>query len=85
MSAVALFSFGLGVGFGLLVVAAAVTLRARRRETFGPRCVIDDSAIERIIEDGELAIEEEALDLDEIENEEDRFWSESWDEPTGDW
>ncbi|MDE0899520.1 MAG: hypothetical protein OSA81_10915 [Longimicrobiales bacterium] len=85
MSAVALFSFGLGVGFGLLVVAAAVTLRARRRKTFRPRCLIDDSAIERIIEDGELAIEEEALDLDEIENEEDRFWSESWDEPTGDW
>ena len=85
MSAVALFSFGLGVGFGLLVVAAAVTLRARRRETFWPHFVIDDSAIERIIEDGELAIDEEALDLAEIEEEEDRFWSESWDEPTGDW
>jgi hypothetical protein len=85
MSAVALFSFGLGVGFGLLVVAAAVTLHTRRREAFGPNPVIDDAAISRIIEDGELAIDEEVLDLDAIDDEEDRFWSESWDEPTGDW
>ncbi len=39
-------------------------------------------AIDRIVETGQLVVdEEESLDLDDIDEEEDRFWSESWDEP----
>jgi len=80
-----LFSFGLGVGFALLIVAAAVTLHVRRRDAFGGARIMDDAAIDQIIERGELYVDDEELDLDSIDEEEDRFWSESWDEPTGDW
>ena len=54
-------------------------------EAYGLGSVIDDSAIDKIIEDGKLAIDEDVLDLDEIDGEENRFWSESWDKPTGYW
>jgi hypothetical protein len=81
----AIFSFGLGVGFALLVVAAAVTLHVRRRGSFARVPLVDDAVIEQIIERGEIYIDDEELDLDAIDDEEDRFWSESWDEPSGDW
>ena len=74
------------LGLVLLLVAAGLALRSRRREAFGPRTLLDDDAINRIIEDGRLFVDEdEPLDLDEIEDEEERFWSESWDEPSGEW
>lgn len=70
----------------VLLVAAGMALRSRRREAFQRRSVVDDHAIDRIIEDGELWVEDdEPLDLDEIDEEEERFWSESWDEPSGEW
>jgi len=82
-----LFWFVFGAGFAVLMIAAGVTLRARRRATFGRDTpVVDDHTITQIIERGEVYIEEdEPLDLDEIDDEEDRFWSESWDEPSGEW
>lgn len=70
----------------VLLVAAGVALRSRRKEGFGRRSVLDDHAIDRIIREGEIWVEDdEPLDLDEIEDEEERFWSESWDEPSGEW
>jgi hypothetical protein len=81
----AIFSFGLGVGFALLVVAAAVTLHVRRRSAFTWVPVVDDAVMEQIIERGEIYVDDEELDLDAIDDEEDRFWSESWDEPSGEW
>jgi hypothetical protein len=43
---------------------------------------LDDEAIDTIVATGRLVVdEEESLDLDDIDEEEDRFWSESWDEP----
>lgn len=81
----ALFWFVFGAGFALLVVAAGVTLHVRRRAAWGGVPVVDDDLVRRIIETGEVMIDDEPLDLDTIDDEEERFWSESWDEPSGEW
>jgi len=66
-----------------LIVAAAVRLHIRSRELTAstvPR--VDDAAIHTILETGSLTVEEdEPLNLGEIDESEERFWSESWDEP----
>ncbi|MDA0329495.1 MAG: hypothetical protein O2958_10865 [Gemmatimonadetes bacterium] len=81
---IALFWFVFWAGLSLLVAAAGVTLYARRTQGImarGPR--VDDDVIARIIDHGEIFFEDdEPLDLDEIDEEEQRFWSDSWDEPT---
>lgn len=66
-----------------LAVAAGFSVHTRRREALASRSpVLDDEAVRRILETGELSVDEdEPLDLTEIEQEEERFWSESWDEP----
>ncbi len=65
----------------LLVVAAAVRFRVRMRELHARPPRLDDDAIRAIEEEGVLYREEEPpLDLDEIEEEERRFWEEErWD------
>lgn len=83
---IALFWFVFGAGFALLTVAAGVTLHARRRDAYARVPVVDDALIDQIIEQGEVHVEDdEPLDLDAIDDEEERFWSESWDEPSADW
>lgn len=83
---IAFFWFVFGAGFALLAVAAGVTLHVRRRDVYGRVPVVDDALIEQIIERGEVYVEEdEPLDLEAIDDEEERFWSESWDEPSGEW
>lgn len=79
-----LFWIVFGAGLAALVVAAGFSLHVRRKDVFAASApVIDDSAIERILQTGELIVEEsEPLDQEEIDDEEERFWSESWDEPT---
>ena len=66
-----------------LVIAAAILWRLRlkrRLEVRDPR--VDDDAVRAILETGMLRDDTpEPLDLDDIEEEERRFWSESWDEP----
>jgi len=82
-------------GLAALVLAAGVSLHVRRRELVASTVpVVDDAAIEQILQTGELEAPERAgglplvleddepLDPDEIDDEEERFWSESWDEPT---
>lgn len=69
--------------FGALAVLGGLAVRrkasASRREG---RATLDDEAIRRIMETGALTVDEDPpLDLEEIEEEEERFWSESWDEP----
>lgn len=81
----ALFWFVFGAGFALLVVTAGVTLHVRRRRAWGPVPVVDDDTIERIIQIGEVHIDDEPLDLATIDDEEERFWSENWEEPSGEW
>ncbi|MBT3499558.1 MAG: hypothetical protein HOD00_10420 [Gemmatimonadales bacterium] len=44
--------------------------------------VIDDAAVEEILRSGTVTTsEDEPLDLGDIDEEEQKFWSESWDEP----
>ena len=81
-----MFTFFWVLFWGLLttlVFIAGISLRSRLRERMAsdePR--VDDDAVRRILETGRLATDEdEPLDLEEIEEEERRFWSESWDEP----
>ena len=77
-----LFWFVLWTALLALMVAAAVRLHVRRRELSAstlPR--VDDAAIHAILERGELVVDDEPLDLQEIEEREERFWSDSWDEP----
>lgn len=66
-----------------LVVAAGLRARARKRAALAPLLPeIDDEAVRSIVETGSLGAEgDEPLDLVEIDQEEERFWSESWDEP----
>ena len=77
----------LGLFFGttltILVMAAALRMYMRRKELFASNVpALDDNAIDTILEIGELSTDEdEPLDLEEIDEEEERFWTESWDEP----
>lgn len=82
-----LFWLIFGIGLAVLAMAAGVSLRARRKEAFGASTpVLDDDLIAQIIDRGEIYVDEdEPLDLNEVDDEEERFWSESWDEPSGDW
>ena len=63
----------------LLVLVAGLAYRLRIREELGGRELTDDQ-IRRIEEAGAVEVDEE-LDMDEIEQAEDDFWEESWDEP----
>ena len=66
-----------------LVAASGLRIRARLLQHRGSSTpVVDDEAVRRILQEGVLETDADApLDLDEIENEERRFWSERWDEP----
>lgn len=78
----------------LLFVAAlmsglVVTLFRRRRFKAPPQDGwLSDDMVRQIIERGTLTdgqVPEEALDLEEIAKEEERFWSETWDESEPYW
>jgi hypothetical protein len=66
-----------------LMVVAAVRIHVRRRDlSASPLPRVDDAAVSAILSTGELRVEDdEPLDLSEIDEREERFWSESWDEP----
>ena len=83
MSPLSLFWTLLWAALAALMVAAGLSLHLRRKELVASSTPeLDDDAIDTILETGELIVEEdEPLDLEEIDEEEDRFWSESWDEP----
>lgn len=78
-----LFWMALWAAFMVLAFVAGLSVRTRTRERIrrpGPH--VDDEAVRRILETGSLVTDEdEALDLEEIAEEERRFWSESWDDP----
>jgi hypothetical protein len=82
-------------GLAALVVAAGFSLHVRRREAIASTVpVVDDAAVERILSTGRLTVDDgqggelgllvddEATSHGEADDEEERFWSESWDEPT---
>jgi hypothetical protein len=70
-----------GVCAVLVVVAGVRVLASVRRGHQRASLSVDDAAVRRIIDEGVLASEEEEpLDLEEIEEEERRFWRETWEE-----
>ena len=92
-----LFWASLWAALAVLVILAGVRVRQRKRERLGSGVpMVDDEAIEAIMRTGTLHVDEprpqwppvvlevddEPLDQEEIDDEEERFWSESWDEPT---
>jgi hypothetical protein len=66
-----------------LLVVAGLRARARRRASIrGAVPSVDDAGVLSIVESGSLSDDaDEPLDPDEIRAEEERFWSEPWDEP----
>ena len=79
----ALFWFVFWVGIVLLAFAAGVNLRVRLRDHLRPRIpIVYDHALEAILTIGTLKSDEDKpLDIREIDEEERKFWSETWDEP----
>jgi hypothetical protein len=73
----------------LLMAAGAVTFVQRRRVKGPPRDGwLTDELVRQIIDQGRLSsrqVPEADLDMEEIAREEERFWSESWDEPDRYW
>lgn len=66
----------------VLVLIGGYVYRARRGRRGGEAGFLTDDMIRRIEEEGRLELEfSEPLDLDEIREAEEQFWSESWDEP----
>jgi hypothetical protein len=66
----------------VLVIAACIFAYVRRRASFARAPRIDDAAVRAIVETGALSLEDdEPLDMREIGEQEERFWSETWDEP----
>ena len=81
-----LFWVGFGVGLGVLVISAQLSLRLRRSRKIEQKAqILDDQAVDRIIRHGKISINEDVLDLEAIDDEEERFWSETWDEPEEAW
>jgi flavin-dependent dehydrogenase len=78
-----------GLALALLVAAAVVMAARHRRLRARPRSGwLTDDMVRQIIEVGRLTdqqVPEESLDLEKIAREEERFWSESWDEPERYW
>lgn len=71
--------------FPILAVAVLRRLRDRMdQRTRGPR--LDDDAVERIVSEGRIWLEDdEPLDADAIREEEDRFWREARWEGASNW
>lgn len=78
-----------GLVLALLVAATFAVFHKRRRMNRPVQCGwLTDEMVRQIIEVGTLTerqVPEEALDLEEIAKEEERFWSEGWDEPDRYW
>ena len=75
-------------GFGaLLILAAGLLVRWRIREATRRRPPeVTEEALRRIVEEGVLRNDDPGpLDEESIREEEDRFWSESWDRPENLW
>lgn len=67
-------------GLAVLVVVAGVLARKRIPRSRGPR--VTDDIVRRIETVGRVDAEDvDPLDEDEIRDEEDAFWSQTWDEP----
>ncbi len=70
-------------GLTVLVVTAGVSLRVRLRDRVEKsRPIVDDAGVEEILATGALTTDEDSpLDIEQIDGEERKFWSQTWDEP----
>ena len=70
-------------GLTVLVVTAGVSFRVQLRDRVEKnRPSVDDAAIEEILATGALTTDEDSpLDIEQIDDEEQKFWSQTWDEP----
>lgn len=68
---------------GVLALVAGVRYRQAVRQRLSGGAPVDDAAVQRIIQEGTFATNEDpdALDLTEAAEAEEEFWSEYWDEP----
>lgn len=75
------------LALALLVLAVGAVVRWRIRErTRGSDFEVTDEVVRQIERDGRVRTDErEPLDRERIREEEDRFWSETWDEPESYW
>ncbi len=76
--------------FLALLLAVGIVTLLRRRWTDSPPQAgwLTDDMVDHIIRRGTLSardVPEESLDMEEIEKEEERFWSETWDESEPYW
>jgi len=71
------------LALGALAIWGGVGIRRKVRRAAEERSTrLEDDDVRHIVESGRLSIEEDPpLDLEEIEEAEDDFWSEPWDEP----
>jgi hypothetical protein len=78
-----LFWLGFWTGLTVLMFAAGVSLRVRLTESIGRATpLVDDDDVDQILRTGVLIThEDQPLDLEEIDDEERKFWSEPWDQP----
>lgn len=75
------------LAFSALVAFAIVSRRSGARETRRKGWMTNDM-VRQIIDTGSLSgpqVPDQDLDLEEIAREEERFWSETWDEPEAHW
>jgi hypothetical protein len=84
----------LGLSLTLLLLALVMlagvfaVLRRRREDALPKEGWLTDEMVGDIIRYGSLSgvfVPEEALDMDEISKEEERFWTETWDESEPYW
>ncbi len=70
-------------GLTVLAVSAGVSLRIRLRDRVGKSMpIVNDAAVEEILATGALVTDEDSpLDIEKIDDEEHKFWSQTWDEP----
>jgi hypothetical protein len=74
--------FGFGLVTALLAVAAGLIYRTRLGRMGTRKRPLTDDMIRRIEQEGSLLVEDEdALDMQHIREEEERFLEETWDEP----
>ena len=75
------------LGLAVLVLVAGFVVRRRiHRRTRSGGFEVTDEVVRQIEREGRVRTDErEPLDRDRIREEEDRFWSETWDEPESFW
>ena len=81
-----LFDLFVLVGLGSFAILAGLAMRWRVLKRTGRiRSGLSDADVSHIVETGHLAVDDSPLDMEEAREAEERFWSESWDEPQSEW